>query len=164
MTSQYLVLNSYFATATANSTTLSELRGYCITNGDLLLHSILIFCQRTWMQRATIWNPRGSLCEPSCTGCHTQLVWGSSLQITATNPRFVQGKVSWSIAYWKQFQHSAQEPSLSSPSINFLTVSLQIIQQLICFILWVSRCFFLNNQLYWHILYCFGFNLKKKIL
>ena len=90
--------------ATANSTTLSELRGYCITNGDLLLHSILIFCQRTWMQRATIWNPRGSLREPSCTRCHTQLVWGSSLQITATNPRFVQGKISWSIAYWKQFQ------------------------------------------------------------
>ena len=26
---------------------------------------------------------------------------------------------------------------------------------------WVSRCF-LNNQLYCHFLYCFGFNLKKK--
>ena len=52
--------------------------------------------------------------------------------------------------------------SLSSPSVNFLTVSCQIIQQLICFVLWVSRCFLLTLILYWHFLYCFGFNLKKK--
>ena len=29
------------------------------------------------------------------------------------------------------------------------------------FSFWVSRWIFLNNQLYWHFLYCIGFNLKK---
>ena len=38
-----------------------------------------------------------------------------------------------------------KKPSLSIPSINFLTVSHQIIGQLIC--LWVSRCFFKQSPI-----------------
>ena len=54
------------------------------------------------------------------------------------------------------------ESSLFSLSINFLTVSCQKIGHLICLALQVSRCFFQNNRLYWHFLYCSGFNLWKK--
>ena len=53
--------------------------------------------------------------------------------------------------------------SISSPSINFLTVSHHIIWRLICFVLWVSRCFIKESAIL-VFLYCFGFNLKKKNL
>ena len=39
-------------------------------------------------------------------------------------------------------ENDNEKLSLSRPSINFLIVSHQISRQLICFVLWVSRCFF----------------------
>ena len=67
----------------------------------------------------------------------------------------------------------AQKPVLNcsakettKPSLFILSnmdhhISHQLFRQIICFVLWVSRCFS-NNLEYWYFLYFSGFNLKKK--
>ena len=55
-------------------------------------------------------------------------------------------------------------PSLSSPSNIDRQILRHLFRQIICFVLWVSGWFFLNNLHYWYFLYCFGFILKKKYL
>ena len=46
--------------------------------------------------------------------------------------------------------------------INYSVKNSTVDCKYLLYFLGVSRFFFLNNQLYWHFLYCFGFNLKKK--
>ena len=59
------------------------------------------------------------------------------------------------------FFNMTQQPSLSSPAINFLMIFHQIIRLLICFVLCVSKCFSKQSAIL-AFLYCFGFNQKEK--
>ena len=53
-------------------------------------------------------------------------------------------------------------PLQSTPSNMDRQILCHLFRQIICFVLLVYRYIFLNNLQYWHFLYSFSFNLKKK--